>query len=371
MRTNAWICTAGMWLTMATLTGDAVAQERHWGRFHSVHLDQDLFAPRNEDRNYTMGLRFAWSGNDARHHTFNTFNALRRMDAIFGLSHDVDTERIGHAVAFGNSAFTPDELRARRPISDDRPYASLLYASSSVVVVDEGDEGAAQGSKLVVGVLGLSISEWVQTKIHVINRSISGDDTPYDPKGWGSQISDGGELTAMYQRSWLVRVPVRSPWLDGAASCDASVGYYTGASCGLVGRWGKLEKTNAFWTMLEDVNPQADSNMLLSRANDARDLAGTHGPGTPLLREWYVLAGVRARFVGYNELLQGGFRESAHTLGQGEIERWVHEISLGLNLTFDRSRRWMFMCTRRSAEHRLAQRRAHQWCGINYYRPLR
>ena len=371
MKSRTLTQTVYVWFLFVLCSEDALGQHRSWGRLTSVHLDQDLFAPHNEDRNYTMGLRFAWAGEDAQHQMFNTFGMLNRLDGMTGLDHGADEQRTGYAVAFGNSAFTPDELRAREPIFDDRPYASLLYAASSTVVVDNGNSGSARGSKLVVGVLGLSISEWVQTKIHVANRSISGGQTPYDPKGWHNQISDGGELTAMYQRSWMRRLPASSQWLDGAASCDISVGYYTAASCSVVGRWGRLEKTDAFWTMLEDVNPQADANSLFSldHREDGALLAIDHH--APRLREWYVLVGVRSRFIGYNELLQGGFRRSAHTLDGGDIERIVHEVSLGVNLTFGNYRRWMFTCTRRSSEHRLAQHRSHEWCGINYFRPLR
>lgn len=370
MRTISLSRVAAICIPLALLGLQTFAQERTWGHLTSIHLDQDLFAPHNEDRNYTMGLRFAWAGEDAQHQMLNTFGLLERLDGMTGLEHGAAGQKTGHAVAFGNSAFTPDELRAREPIFDDRPYASLLYAASSTVVVDDRNRDAARGSKLVIGVLGLSISEWVQTKIHVVNRSISGGETPYDPKGWHNQISDGGELTAMYQRSWMRRIPTSSPSLDGAASCDVSLGYYTAASCGVVGRWGKLEEGDAFWTMLEDANPQADASSLMWLAGDNNHVLLADRATPPRLREWYVLAGVRTRVIGYNELLQGGFRQSAHTLSSGDLERIVHEISIGMNLTFGSYRRWMFTCVRRSAEHRLEQRRSHAWCGINYYRPL-
>lgn len=344
----------------AGLLPEATASERQWGRFDSVHIDQDLFAPGNEDRNYTMGLRFVWSGDDARHQTLNSFGLLHRIDGGLGFDYGIDSS-IARAVAFGNSAFTPDDLRAVDPVRDDRPYASLLYAASSVVVKDS--ESAARGSKLVVGLLGLPISEWVQTKIHVANRWAARSDTPYDPQGWDNQISDGGELTAMYQRSWYRRIATASEHVDAAGSCDLSVGYYTGASCGVVGKWGRFAKSDDFWSTIDDIAPQSDANQL-ARMQLASD-------DDPWVREWYLLAGIRARAVGYNQLLQGGLRHSEHELDGGEIERLVYEVSVGANLTFRSTRRLLLTCTRRSPEHRLGQRRSHQWCGINYFRPLR
>ena len=339
-------------------TSETAAVERQWGRLDSVHLDQDLWAPGNEDRNYTMGVRFVWSDSDARHQTLNTFGLLHRIDGALGFDYDLDAHAVNRAVAFGNSAFTPDELRSIEPIRDDRPYASLLYTASSVVVQD--DENSARGSKLVVGVLGLPISEWVQTKIHVFNRWASGEETPYDPQGWHNQISDGGEPTAMYQRTWFRRISSTSPHADAAGSCDLSLGYYTGASCGVVGKWGDFGKTGDFWSMLGDIDAQSDANrlFLLTDRNDN------------WIQEWYVLAGVRVRVIGYNELLQGGLRHSEFTLGREDVERLVYEASIGVNLTFRSTRRFMFTCTRRSPEHKLGQRRAHNWCGLNFFRNL-
>lgn len=368
--------TLGKWiiahvaLAMLATSGDTSAEERQWGRFDSLHLDQDLWAPGNEDRNYTMGVRFVWSDDDARYQTLNSFGLLQRIDAAFGLDYAVDDPTVRRMVALGNSAFTPDDLRSVEPIRDDRPYSSLLYTASSVVVRD--GEHNARGSKLVVGVLGLSISEWVQTKIHVANRARSGKDTPYDPQGWHNQISDGGEPTAMYQRSWYLRFPADSENVDAAGSCDLSAGYYTGASCGIVGKWGRFTKTEDFWSMFGDIDPQSDANQLYGMASrgDARpfDLrARRDDRRTP---EWYVLAGVRARLVGYNELLQGGVRTSAFELGGGDIERVLYEASFGVNLTFRSTRQFMFTCTRRSPEHKLGQRRAHNWCGLNFFREL-
>lgn len=342
-------------VALLAIAPEVAAVERQWGRIDSMHLDQDLWAPGNEDRNYTMGVRFVWSDGDARHQTLNGFGLLHRIDGALGFDYDLSGKDTHHAVALGNSAFTPDDLRSVEAIFDDRPYASLLYTSSSIVVKDS--DNRARGSKLVVGVLGLPISEWVQTKIHVVNRSVTGKETPYDPQGWHNQISDGGEPTAMYQRSWFRQIPSTSQHADAAGSCDLSIGYYTGASCGIVGKWGSFIDTDAFWSMLSDINPQSDADRFRSLAS--------HGDGW--IRELYVLAGVRAHAVGYNELLQGGFRHSEFELGSGDIERVFYEASVGVNLTFSSTRRFMFTCTRRSPEHKLGQRRAHNWCGLNFF----
>lgn len=346
--------------SLLAIAPQAAADQRQWGRVDSIHIDQDLWAPGNEDRNYTMGVRLVWSDHDAPRQSLNSFGLLQRIDGVLGLDYAIDHGNVHRSVALGNSAFTPDELRSVEPIRDDRPYASLLYTASSVVVRDSPH--SARGSKLVLGMLGLPISEWVQTRIHAANRSLSGRETPYDPLGWHNQISDGGEPTAMYQRAWYRQIPTESPVVDAAASCDVSVGYYTGASCGIVGKWGRYIETQDFWRMLGDIDPQSDAAQRNAKRvrNDDR-----------WIQEWYLLAGVRARAVGYNQLLQGGFRHSEFELGSGDIERVVYEASIGLNLTFRSTRQFMFTCTQRSPEHQLGQRRKHTWCGLNFFRSLR
>lgn len=365
-------------LVLASAGAQAANDGGRWP--DSYHLDQDLFAiGSNEDRNYTMGLRFTWYGDKA---SSSGLRVLRAIDGRLGFEYEPQTTY--PATSLGNSAFTPDELRATEPIREDRPYASLLYVATSVVVPDP-DPQRARGSKLVVGLLGLPISEWVQAGIHRALRS-GGSETPYDPKGWHNQISDGGEPTFLYQRSWMRRLAGPrdggTPVFDAAGSCDASIGYYTGASCGVVARlWGRTSETSGwtpFWSMLDEVNPQGDANHLNLQGAAHVDLkyremlattavVPSTGAEDRWLREWYVMGGVRGRLVGYNELLQGGFRDSALTFGGSDIERLVWETSLGLNFTFRNRDRLLLTCTQRSPEHERAESRAHRWCGLNYY----
>lgn len=351
-----------------------------WTWFDSWHADQDLLAPGNEDRNYTMGLRFNWYGDKAERIPMSMLPLLARIDGALGFQHA--GEVVLPTVSLGGNAFTPDDLRAREPVLEDRPYASLLYVATSVAVPSQ-DQRSARGSKLVIGALGLPVADWLQTGIHKGNRAITGGETPYDPEGWHNQISDGGELTAMYQRSWMWRLakePVPSrPRRDAAGSCDVSVGYQTGLSCGVVGKWwGRADAESAsapFWAMLDELTPQGDTTSLMTTTGEryfqapvvetadfSRDIEEKRW-----ISEWYVLFGLRARLVGYNELMQGGFRDSQYTVDSGDIERVVWEGSIGFNLTLRNRSRVMLTCTQHSPEHELSERRSHRWCGINYY----
>ena len=62
---------------------------------------------------------------------------------------------VRHARQIGLIAFTPSDIVTDEAQQDDRPYASLLFASNGRVRVDADDRGA-WSSSLTVGVLGLS-----------------------------------------------------------------------------------------------------------------------------------------------------------------------------------------------------------------------
>src|SRR5690606_19509937 len=119
----------------------------------------------------------------------------------------------------------------------------------------------------------------IQTAIHVVNRFGNRGQTPYDPEGWHNQVADGGSLTAMYQRAWIGRIGIPSKYLDAAHALDASVGYYTGVSYAVVGKFGRFAKDGVqpFWTMTTEIDPQSDADQLMS---DGRRI-----------KEWYVLVG--------------------------------------------------------------------------------
>lgn len=328
----------------------------YWGDIDAWHVDQDLFAPKyNEDRNYTMGVLLEWYGDHAENHALNLFGPLSHIDSLLGFDSTQGSPK--YSVSLGNSAFTPDKLESELAIQEDRPYSSILYASSNVIRESETGE-IAYGSKLVVGILGLRISEWGQTGIHRASRSVLGGDTPYDPKGWNHQVSDGGEPTFMYQRSWFRRLSNNSDCFDAAYSWDASIGYYTNASVGGAVKIGNFKKYSGepFWSMITGLDAQGDANRIMNPNLYPEKRS-----------EIYFTAGIRMRVVGYNALLQCQFRKSDVCFDSSDIERTVYETALGFTFSNEKGNQWMFTCNQRSPEHNKIERRAHTWCGVNYY----
>jgi len=273
----------------------------------SFYMENDLFVRGavDEDRNYTGGFGFQFNGSFVRRANLDA--PLRGLDLLTRASkrHDHWKGRRYYTLLIFGTAFTPDDLRARRPVTGDRPYASLVGVSVRRLSVEPGSLDEAWSSELVVAELGTPVARNAQTWIHRRLRARSGLSTPYDPLGWHNQISDGGEPTALYRVGYERR-------LLGAESDDtsrkhfqltgglaASAGYYTNVNALTNVRVGWF--TTNFWAF-------TPSAMIVGN-----QIAG----GTEKRSTWelFLFGGARPKLNLYNALLQGQFRDSVYTVG--------------------------------------------------------
>ena len=322
----------------------------------AVHLDQDLFLPvpsLNEDRNYTMGLMVSHTGKGPQKYAKLGFTVLDMMNYVLRLT-PAGVEGKYYSSSFALSAYTPDELESRDPIFDDRPYSSLITISGTEIYSLNTANRAIE-TTLTLGVLGLPLVEWGQRGLHYLFRQTTGEEEPFDPRGWDNQVSDGGEPTALYKVAFHDRFALpRYPNLDITWSVDASVGYYTAASAGFVVRYGMLDKSYPVWAVNHGANAQGNSNRMPMQ-------------GRKPTKQYYALFGNRFNLSAYNALLECQFRDSAHCLTDSQTRDFIMETSLGVGMTFGADNKYDFLwtCNRRSSEHRLATRRSHLWCGVN------
>jgi len=311
----------------------------------SLYLDQDFFIPgRNEDRDYTMGfaLELFWEKIPEEIDYLDRSITWLDKNATGGLL-DKSISPTMRSIVLGSVNFTPDDLAASAPLSDDRPYASLLFVSGKQMF-ESSDKEWIIGSELQVGLLGLGIARSAQTKMHGYTRSLTGEDTPVDPKGWSHQISDGGELTLKYRQSFGQEL-INEDAFDIAWMSDASVGYQTNASLGVQLRVGRRD--SKFWTLPYD--PVNRGNFVPSTAGD----------------ELYFWAAFRGRGVVYDALLQGQFRESDVTFSSGEVKRFVQEGGLGLTAAWNPVQVTLAL-NYKSAELEGRAARSHYWGGTYF-----
>ena len=203
---------------------------------------------------------------------------------------------------------TPATLDTPDPQYGDRPFANLIFATSSQLRVLEGGD-RARFSSFTFGMLGLHAATEAQRFVH---RAL-GDQTP---RGWSHQISAGGEPTARYveAQQWLLSDPgsrsAGSPEIK--FTLQGSAGFITEGTVGLSARWGRIQ--SPWWSF----DPELGDYTSAPVAPVAR--FGSHNPA-----EIFGFAGFRLKARAYNALLQGQFRHSdvrvqgddlAHTQGE-------------------------------------------------------
>ena len=314
----------------------------------SFFTDQDLltldsWTDLNDDRNYTMGLGGTLTGAKfSRGILSNVRNWFDGKFKLYTRSSSPPIESI-HGLDFGITAFTPGELEERAPIKGDRPYASLVYISSSKFKAYNDDHTIK--SKFVIGILGIDIAKAVQRTLH--NRAGFSNE---DPLGWDNQISEGGELTALYSvertNLWLKDdIPSTLNW-DISYSLQGNIGYYTDAAAGADFRFGRI--ISPYYA--HNANPLS----IYNHGNCHRCLGQNN----------YVFISYRARLVAYNALLQGQVRDSKVTFSGSEIERLLHEAAVGW--TFNISKAWQltYALSYKSKEYKGSEEREHWFGGL-------
>lgn len=326
---------------LALNTFNADAQTTRQDRGIGIYLDQDLFVPVfNEDRDYTMGMAFEFFWEKEKG-LYPLDNVVREVSEWLGMS-DSDKNLV-YSFMLGSIAYTPDNLADPNPIYNDRPYSSLIYLSNKRV---RANDTRALAAEVLVGVLGTGVAEAIQTGLHRWYRSVTGGDTPVDPKGWSHQISAGGELTFRIRLSNSLLHPTLSSegnW-DVATTWGGSLGYQTNLEAGFAIRAGNIK--SPFWSLPYD--PINRGNFIPSAARN----------------EWYFWAAARTHLVIYDALLQGQFRHSDVTFSSDQIERFIYDGALGLTLGYHGSQLTL-AANVKSPEFKLTDR--HQVWGSIYY----
>lgn len=275
----------------------------------SFTLDNDALVPGSRDQDYTYGLSVAATGTKARDFALSLDTPLGWIDRGIGVDGIGNTSELGHSFEAGLFGFTPEDKSIAAPQYDDRPYASLLYASSSRIQVNPQDK-VAWHSTLTVGALGLDLAGNLQNSFH---KAIGSEHA----EGWKHQISDGGEPTARYSLARQKTLPFSTDNLEVKSTVEGSVGYITEARWSLSFRAGKLRA------------PWWQSNPELARYGE-RNSTNSMEQGS----EHYLWGGISLVGRAYNVFLQGQFRDSDVSYDSDEINHAIAEAWLGYTWGF-------------------------------------
>jgi hypothetical protein len=283
---------------------------RRW----SVHFDDDLFSFANHDRDYTGGVTFGLTGDRAHDHPLSLARALEQVDrATRFAAWRGDSVLEGESLEIGLLLFTPQDLATSKPLHDDRPYASLLYAASSEVALDER-RGAAFQSSLSIGVLGLPVAEALQ---HAVHQTFGNT----EPRGYSHQISDGGEPTFMYavSRYRLLRQGShRGHPYSLRVGAGASVGYLTEANVEIVAR-----SDTPWW-----------SSSAVSGDYAGHPAIGGPPPASSGRPRFQLEAGAKLHVRLYNAFLEGQLRHSDVVYSAHELQPLLVDLWIGVTTVF-------------------------------------
>jgi len=329
-----------------------------------IFSDQDYFnnilkiAP-NFDRNYTMGFGVniygKWTGSNC---VFTNY-PLKFIERITKLKdHYV---HVFSNFTFGMSGFTPQKIDTASAVTDDRPYSSLLYFRSTRFY--EGPRNRTIIQSFTLGVLGLAVGGDVQTAIHKAMLKSDSTNRPV-PLGWRNQISDGGEVTAMYsvqirknligkRQRWAQTGAVNSvtgeatQWLQLNAYGEGALGYYTSLMSGFNLRLGLI---NNYYYM--------EDNLGYGNSEKA-------GGGRTIKRplNLYFFANARGRFWAYNSLLMGQYKPNPHSFALSEISPFTGEYDMGIKLSVGPVQLSWVMISARTAEFKGGKSATQHWGG--------
>lgn len=289
-------------------------------------FDNDLLVPGHRDQDYTYGLNFTQTGVNAREAKVSLNKPLVALDQLLGFEHSsIGTEET-FSREIGVFGFTPEDISVKEANSEDRPYASLVYLSSSREQVDLVDN-VAWKSTLTVGLLGTGLAGELQNFAHKIT---SGEKA----EGWNNQISDGGELTGRYVLARQKYFDNFSENVEVKSTVQTSIGYLTEASWSLSMRTGKIHSP---WSSF---NPELASYGEKS----------SYSSNAKAVNERYFWAGVAVKARAYNAFLQGQFRDSAVSYDHNQLNPLLVEAWAGYTFAFKQGYRVSYVLRGHSSE---------------------
>jgi hypothetical protein len=315
-------------VTALALTSEVTAAERDTQRFaddagYSIQVDNDLISGAHRDEDYSWGGAATWASPHPSRLTRHLHSIRDRLDdwLVPDESERDRWQAQQQAMQAGIVAMTPRRIELPAPLYDDRPYANLMFVTSSEIQVLDGGE-RARFSSFTVGMLGLHLAGTLHRAVH---RAL-GDELP---RGWDHQISAGGEPTARYveAQQWLLSAP--DAWdadmPEVKLTVAGSAGFITEGSVALAARWGRIQ--SPWWSFDPELGDY------------------TAAPVAPIARfssqspvETFFFAGVRLKARAYNALLQGQFRHSDVRVQGDDLAHTLAEAWVGLATTWNENR---------------------------------
>ena len=272
-------------LAIALCALPASADNGWEGRIASLTWENDAIA--GTDRHYTHGAQISYFTRDEVEPGWT--------DALPAVGYTTQARKWGFAL--GQEIYTPDELKLRELIVDDRPYAAWLYGR--VALQRRGNSFASslamETIALDLGVVGPeALGEEAQSVLHQDS-----------PRGWDNQLDTEPGFALRYSRRHLFETGFDDHWrLHLIPQINASAGNVaTFIGGGGAARFGY---------------------------NVPNEFEVPNGP-TENRFAAYLFSGIEGRWVAHNLFLDGNTFRDSHSVDR---KPFVGELRVGLGLAF-------------------------------------
>nr|WP_256489560.1 lipid A deacylase LpxR family protein [Pleionea sp. CnH1-48] len=305
--------------------------EEPWDTGWALYFDNDLFALRSSDQDYTGGLSVTLAGRRATEYWFSLDPLLTQVNNVTGLTQrHSGHDRQLHSFEVGFTVFTPEDIKSTAAQMNDRPYASLLYLSNTHESIDFEND-SAWVSTLTLGVLGAPVVSNIQSGLHKV---LGGD----KPVGWDNQISEGGELTFRYsvaRQNLFYGDYDETSNVELSTATQASVGYISEISWGLAGRVGQFN--SPWYSFRPQFNDYSEKSASLVGVNQSSE-------------EFYFWGGFNLHLRAYNSFLQGQFKDSPVTYSSHDVRPIIADVWAGVTRQFESGWRFSYLLRMQSSE---------------------
>ncbi len=289
----------------------------------AISFDNDILVPASRDQDYTYGSSLTISGSATRDYPLSLNRPLNIINQFLGIAKKKQTR---HSAEFGLYGFTPEDKTNSAQLTDDRPYASIVYWANTQEIATASTD-VIWRSTLTLGILGLELVGDIQNAAH---DAINSDRA----NGWQHQISDGGELTARYsiarQRLWHLG----NPKIELKTTSQTSLGYITELS------WGANLRIGQIHSRWQSYNPELSSYGEHTNQTANENRAAEH----------YFSIGAAFKVRAYNAFLQGQFRNSAVEYNSDELNHAIFELWAGYTYAFNNGYQISYLLRGHSSE---------------------
>ena len=350
----------------------------------TIKTDQDLFAPGNEDRNYTMGFFLSVGGGSKlnskywlglpyiRKHTLDKL-VDKGLSSIFSPILFAGAREQYRFEVYG-TAFTPEQLSDTTAdfsqkimegyrLEDDRPFSFVFgFTSERIKEIYERRLNLFWPDDLQVtsgfsfALYGTGIGDWFQSFVHENNCFGSTRPVPLLWKSDTSKPYPTGQIKRKAIPTFLFYNKLEKPLailekgnfrLITSLHNEVYLGYLTNTSFGGSFAFGKFQRRFTYASNI------ANTGIGLFPAF-ARSVGG-----------WSIIGGYNLRFVGYNGHLSNIFdftaNETGNALDADVISRVIYEFYFGVTAEFQGFSINFIPLIRRSKEFDTPESRSHSY----------